>query len=650
MIDMSAVPSITFDFPPFNGVGEQTKLSVGLRITALVVGTIVALTGILILAGIPGLHHLGTTVGWIFLSIGLVIAAAGASLKCVERQNDPVSPVVQNVPAPEPIVATDQHSPSQRQLSQFSSSIIPEELVLHILERSDNRTLSAFARTSKAHGVSIEKSFPERLRQAFFEEAAFETWVKSVEDLKNHDREDFFSGKYKGPFYCTNRFVQLLMKEYCEETLTLLKNVCKEIPKMRPGNDACGTFFSLLSQVAWMNPSRTKECVTAIIDSLSQDELRYWSLHALEAAAALGSEYALKLRTQWQCRCRTSDSAIIKAMAMEKNDKLLNFFKENTAFEHDFAMRSLIEGSLGHEKAHLLDLLNQCLPTVESFDPREKPRVLFEMGVGYLVVNAIDKAVEILNQVPRSLFYRDENVDYIVDRMEQYCDLKNSQFLPPLEVLNDYVKQDVRVQSYFNQVKIAHLVSKSDQKRPQGMLDKLLLINNLPETWKQKLWKMIVSCLSLFDPDAALKITEQMTLTRWKLEALVSIKKAAPALAKQIATSITKLREQVEAMPDGPYEKIECLCLLATYMPKQAANLMEKAHKALGRVDATLVARAYSVSNVKQCIEYVHTTFTDVCSQKVDVLCRVRAQNLNSLIFEGGGDEGGEVTLVRELL
>jgi hypothetical protein len=66
--------------------GHQTKVSIGLRITAVAIGTIAVLTGILIFSGIPGLSHLGSSVAWSTLSFGICLLMLGTALKCVKKQ------------------------------------------------------------------------------------------------------------------------------------------------------------------------------------------------------------------------------------------------------------------------------------------------------------------------------------------------------------------------------------------------------------------------------------------------------------------------------------------------------------------------------------------------------------------------------------
>ena len=65
----------------------QTNLSIGLRITAVVLGTLAVIVGTLILLNIPGLSHLGTTVGWTLVSIGTFLVLVGVSIKCVKRKS-----------------------------------------------------------------------------------------------------------------------------------------------------------------------------------------------------------------------------------------------------------------------------------------------------------------------------------------------------------------------------------------------------------------------------------------------------------------------------------------------------------------------------------------------------------------------------------
>jgi len=83
--------------------GEQTKLSIGFRVTATALGTIAVLIGTLILCDIPTLSLLGTTSGWIALSVGLALILTAVALRYVKK----AKPDTQNISSPQkPPLAT----------------------------------------------------------------------------------------------------------------------------------------------------------------------------------------------------------------------------------------------------------------------------------------------------------------------------------------------------------------------------------------------------------------------------------------------------------------------------------------------------------------------------------------------------------------
>jgi len=65
----------------------QTNLSIGLRITAVALGTIATIAGALILFNIPGLSHFGTIPGWAAVALGAFLILVGTSIKCVKEQS-----------------------------------------------------------------------------------------------------------------------------------------------------------------------------------------------------------------------------------------------------------------------------------------------------------------------------------------------------------------------------------------------------------------------------------------------------------------------------------------------------------------------------------------------------------------------------------
>ncbi len=81
--------SISWELPCCSSnSGEQTGYSIGLRVTAVALGAIVAIAGILVLLHVPGFSHFGTTEGWIALSVGTFVALVGIAIKCVRNQSN----------------------------------------------------------------------------------------------------------------------------------------------------------------------------------------------------------------------------------------------------------------------------------------------------------------------------------------------------------------------------------------------------------------------------------------------------------------------------------------------------------------------------------------------------------------------------------
>lgn len=70
---------------PFCNPGQQTKLSIGLRITAIVLGLLLAAVGVLI---VTRLGHLSAAYGWSIFATGAAFVGLGISVKCIKNQSD----------------------------------------------------------------------------------------------------------------------------------------------------------------------------------------------------------------------------------------------------------------------------------------------------------------------------------------------------------------------------------------------------------------------------------------------------------------------------------------------------------------------------------------------------------------------------------
>lgn len=83
---MSQICSIACGLPGCQSRAEQTRVSIGLRVTAIAIGLIAILIGTLIYCGIPGLGHLGYSVAWPVISSGIVLFLLGTTLECVKKE------------------------------------------------------------------------------------------------------------------------------------------------------------------------------------------------------------------------------------------------------------------------------------------------------------------------------------------------------------------------------------------------------------------------------------------------------------------------------------------------------------------------------------------------------------------------------------
>lgn len=124
-----------------NTPGQQTPWSVSLRASAVALGTIAVIIGILILLEVPGLSRLGTTVGWTTLSLGLVIAVVGASIQCVRNHSDAPRKVLSN---------------SELRIKQFWEEFVQKAKLRH-------GTHSIYLHHFKTHGISA--TYPQPLRE-----------------------------------------------------------------------------------------------------------------------------------------------------------------------------------------------------------------------------------------------------------------------------------------------------------------------------------------------------------------------------------------------------------------------------------------------------------------------------------------------------
>ena len=98
---MNSLDGIRCGCPCFQNNNEQTKqtnVSIALRATAVALGVILVIAGILIFCGNPGLSQFNTlvTVGVIAFQMGLLSIALGISIKCVKYDFPPPSHNVQD--------------------------------------------------------------------------------------------------------------------------------------------------------------------------------------------------------------------------------------------------------------------------------------------------------------------------------------------------------------------------------------------------------------------------------------------------------------------------------------------------------------------------------------------------------------------------
>ena len=71
--------------------GEESPFSYLWRVTALCLGMIALIVGVLILCGVPRLHNFGTTAGWLCVSLGGASMMAALCIKCVKSARSPLT-------------------------------------------------------------------------------------------------------------------------------------------------------------------------------------------------------------------------------------------------------------------------------------------------------------------------------------------------------------------------------------------------------------------------------------------------------------------------------------------------------------------------------------------------------------------------------
>ncbi|MEZ5315615.1 MAG: hypothetical protein R3E91_05360 [Chlamydiales bacterium] len=133
---MHTVHQITCHFPCCqNSQSAQTNLSIGLRVTAVAIGTILAIGGSLILSNVPGIGSFGHPVGWAAISTSVVLVPIGICIKCVKNKVLENQSIVDN----QPIVVTKkqiEYTPSclLEQKVKYTSFYLSEEELQFITE------------------------------------------------------------------------------------------------------------------------------------------------------------------------------------------------------------------------------------------------------------------------------------------------------------------------------------------------------------------------------------------------------------------------------------------------------------------------------------------------------------------------------------
>jgi hypothetical protein len=105
----------------------QTNFSVGLRISAVVLGTLAIIVAGLIVLNIPGLNHIGTTGGWTLVSIGTVLVLVGISVKCVKDKSQITDEDEPQFGISESQKLKNEEKGTQKEKKTVSSKLIPKK-------------------------------------------------------------------------------------------------------------------------------------------------------------------------------------------------------------------------------------------------------------------------------------------------------------------------------------------------------------------------------------------------------------------------------------------------------------------------------------------------------------------------------------------
>jgi hypothetical protein len=211
---MSQIYSIACGLPFCQSTkGEQTTLSIGLRVTAVALGSIAVIGGILILCGIPGINQFGNTVVWITFSTGGSLIIIGASVKCIKHEinennslNNPTAEhsnsqaiidATETIIDEEHSIIDEEHSISEREL-QEGITISDETIqkiqtnMKNILQKNENGEVKIYE-TVSSHRVFTLDTEPDLIFKMWSNkcfgtnmQARYKTMVKAKTVCRTH--------------------------------------------------------------------------------------------------------------------------------------------------------------------------------------------------------------------------------------------------------------------------------------------------------------------------------------------------------------------------------------------------------------------------------------------------------------------------------
>jgi len=487
---------------------KQPALSTALKSTAIVLGALAIIAGILVTTGIA--HLIGLHTGWALVGGGNLLILIGIALKCVQKkepeEKKPRPPLNLSPVTEEPIFPR-----------------LPPELVLATLKQFNGKELLNFSRLSKSHLQLTKRLCAKKLLKATLHAQAFEEWKQFAGLSKYPEDWDFAKYSERPSLFPVT---PALASEYSAE---MIEEVEKRLQQKRPfAKKHTEAIETILSILVWESPKR----VCALVEKLREPDFSSLNCGEILSLDPERVDTVLAPLIDDPSFYRIPLHRVVSTISFHDVGRALFMMNDYSIEDQLHTLTTIIRTATEHNHPHLLTILQKAAPLLKH---HSNPIHLLNVIVDLFRKNPIE-----LDEITKAAFsplldWENRSTFQSLQTAHIFLSIDKKQSLKILDEL--LVTEPWPANGNSKLFQIAQCMVFIDKKRAEEMSEKLNLSERtsiLIMIAKQTKSLDFEKALSLFPSDSRLRSMHKKYLLLLYEYALINPQGAEPHLRRNL--------------------------------------------------------------------------------------------------------------------